>query len=91
MTNTMTVTTSKQPRTEKANIDRPLEAYPPVLQARHIRDILGISEAKAYEVLNSRKCPTIHMGKRMVVMKDSFIQYLYASQGASLLEEGGAC
>jgi predicted DNA-binding transcriptional regulator AlpA len=56
-----------------------------VLQARHIRDILGISEAKAYEVLNSRKCPTIRMGKRMVVMKDSFINLLYSSQGDSLM------
>lgn len=84
MTGTMQMT--RQSRTEKSNVDRPIEAYPPVLQARHIRDILGISEAKAYEVLNSRKCPTIHMGKRMVVMKDSFVNFLYASQGDSLMD-----
>ena len=42
---------------------RPIEEYPPVLQARHVKEILGISEAKAYEVLNSQKCPTIPHGQ----------------------------
>lgn len=82
----MTAPVQPRPRMEKANVDQPLEAYPPVLQARHIRDILGISTAKAYEVLNAKKCPTIRMGKRMVVMKDSFIGYLYAHQGDSLMD-----
>lgn len=67
---------------------RLIEDYPPVLQAKHIREILGISEAKAYEIMNSRKCPTIRMGKRMVVMKDSFVKYLYANEGDSLVDEG---
>jgi len=61
-----------------------LEDYPPVLQARHVKEILGISEAKAYEVLNSRRCPTIRMGKRMVVIRDSFIKYLFANEGDDL-------
>ena len=65
--------------------DKPIEEYPPVLQAQHVRDILGISEAKAYEVLNSSKCPTIRMGKRMVVLRDSFRNYLYANQGGDLM------
>ena len=63
-----------------------IEEYPPVLQARHVREILGISEAKAYEVLNCSKCPTIRMGKRMVVLRDSFIKFLYASEGNDLME-----
>ena len=65
--------------------DKPLEAYPPILQAQHVRDILGISEAKAYEVLNSSKCPTIRMGKRMVVLRDSFSKFLYANEGSDLM------
>jgi len=64
----------------------PIEEYPPVLQAGHVKDILGISEAKAYEVLNSKKCPTIRMGKRMVVIRDSFMDFLYANQGSDLME-----
>lgn len=66
---------------------RALEDYPPVLQAKHVREILGVSEAKAYEVTNSRKCPTIRMGKRMVVIRDSFIRFLYASEGDDLTSE----
>jgi len=65
--------------------EKPLEEYPPVLQAQHVRDILGISEAKAYEVLNSSKCPTIRMGKRMVVLRDSFSKFLYANEGSDLM------
>ena len=65
--------------------EKPIEEYPPVLQAQHVRDILGISEAKAYEVLNSSKCPTIRMGKRMVVLRDSFSKFLYASEGGDLM------
>ena len=68
--------------------EKPLEQYPPVLQAQHIRDILGISEAKAYEVLNSGKCPTLRMGKRMVVIRDSFIDFLYANQGGDIMGDG---
>ena len=68
---------------------RTLEDYPPVLQARHVKEILGISEAKSYEVMNSRKCPTIRMGKRMVVIRDSFIRFLYASEGDDLTTEAG--
>ena len=68
---------------------RPIEEYPPVLQARHVREILGISEAKAYEVLNSRKCPTIRMGKRMVVIRESFVKFLFANEGNDLIGESG--
>lgn len=69
------------------NQARTLDDYPLVLQARHVREVLGVSEAKAYEVLNSKKCPTIHMGKRMVVMRDSFLKFLYSCEGDSLLED----
>ena len=72
---------------EEIRAYRPIEEYPPVLQAKHVREILGISEAKAYEVLNSKKCPTIKVGgKRMVVMKDSFVKFLYASENDNLMD-----
>ena len=58
-----------------------IEDYPPILQAKHIKEYLGISEAFAYEVLNSRNCPTIRMGKRMIVVKESFLRFLKESEG----------
>lgn len=61
------------------------EDYPDVLQAKHVRAILGISEAKAYEVLNSKKCPSITLGKRIIVRKEAFITYLIENEGADLI------
>lgn len=58
-----------------------IENYPPILQAKHIKEFLGVSEAFAYEVLNSTGCPTIRMGKRMVVAKESFLRFLAESEG----------
>jgi len=69
---------------------RPIVEYPDVLQARHVREILGISEAKAYEVLNSKKCPTIRIGKRMIVIRDSFVDFLFANEGNDLMGEAEA-
>lgn len=63
---------------------RGFENYPPVLQARHVREILGVCEATAYEILNSKACPTIRRGKRMVVLKDSFLQFLKDSEGKEI-------
>lgn len=61
------------------------EDYPDVLQARHVRAILGLSEAKAYEVLNSKKCPSMTVGKRIIVRKEAFITYLIENEGADLI------
>lgn len=61
-----------------------IDEYPPILQARHVKELLGIGENKVYEILNSSKCPTISMGKRKVVFKDSFIRYLYSCEGESV-------
>jgi hypothetical protein len=52
-----------------------------VLQARHVKEILGVSEAFAYQVLNSKRCPTVRFGKRMVVNKESFFRFLRESEG----------
>lgn len=57
---------------------RELEAFPPVLQARHIMEILGVCEAVAYQVMHNESCPTIKMGKRMVVPRDLFWSFLMA-------------
>ena len=61
-----------------------IENYPPILQAKHIKEFLGVSEAFAYEVLNSAACPTIRMGKRMVVAKESFLRFLAETEGKQM-------
>ena len=62
------------------------EDYPDVLQAKHCRAILGLSEAKTYEVLNSKKCPSFTVGKRKLIRKEAFIQYLLDNEGQDLID-----
>ena len=62
------------------------EDYPDVLQAKHCRAILGLSEAKTYEVLNSKKCPSFTVGKRILVRKEAFIDFLQANEGQDLID-----
>ena len=49
-----------------------LYEYPPMLQAYHVQEILGICEASAYQVLHHRDCPTVRAGKRMVIPREDF-------------------
>jgi len=58
--------------------------YPPMLQARHVQEFLGVSQAMAYNILNCSTCPTIRFGKRMVVNKDSFLRFLKEAEGKHL-------
>ena len=46
------------------------------LTADHIAAALGISRANAYILLRSDGFPTLHIGKRMVVPKDRFLQWI---------------
>lgn len=49
---------------------------PLVMQAKDVQAILGISKGKTYELMNSVDFPTIFIGKRMVVPKDAFLDWL---------------
>ena len=69
---------------ENANArPKEIEEYPPILQARHIQELLNVCEAVAYQILHIQDCPTIRMGKRMVVPRDDFWQFLMAHKGVN--------
>lgn len=53
-----------------------IEEMPIVLQAKHVQMILGISRGKTYEVMKSNDFPTIYIGKRMVVTREAFFEWL---------------
>ena len=63
---------------------REMEDYPPILQARHIQELLNVCEAVAYQVMHHRDCPTIKLGKRMVVPRDDFWDFFLKHRGGSL-------
>ena len=53
-----------------------LDQLPLTLKAEELAAVLGISRAGAYTLMRSKGFPTIFIGKRMVVYRDKFIQWM---------------
>ena len=49
---------------------------PLTLRADDIAAVLGISRAGAYNLMNAKGFPTIHIGRRMVVPRDKFVEWM---------------
>lgn len=56
--------------------NKTFEQMPDILDARQLADALRISRAGAYNLLGSADFPTLHIGKRKLVMKEDLIQWL---------------
>ena len=46
------------------------------LNANDIAAVLGISRANAYTLMRAKGFPTIFIGKRMIVPRDKFIEWV---------------
>ena len=46
------------------------------LNANDIAAVLGISRANAYTLMRAKGFPTIFIGKRMIVPRDRFIEWM---------------
>ena len=55
-----------------------MEQLPITLSANQVAQVLGISRANAYTLMHSKGFPTIQIGKRMVVPKNKFIEWMEA-------------
>ena len=53
-----------------------LDQLPLTLSAEQVASVLGLSRAKAYELMHSKGFPTLVIGKRMVVPKDKLIRWI---------------
>ena len=49
---------------------------PLVLNATQLADVLSISRANAYNLLNREDFPTLHIGKRMLVPRDKLVRWM---------------
>ncbi len=49
---------------------------PLFLNAESIAKLLGIGKASAYELMNEKDFPTVRIGKRMIVPKDQFLNWV---------------
>ena len=54
----------------------PLETMPDVMDARQLAEVLRISKAGAYNLLNSLDFPTLRIGGRKLVMKQDLLEWL---------------
>lgn len=63
-------------KTDKSTRYRSIEELPVVLSHEDLQRFLGISHTKTYELCNDPHFPTISIGSRMFVLKDSLMQWL---------------
>ena len=52
------------------------DQLPLALCADDVAAVLGISRANAYTLMHSKDFPTITIGKRMIVPRDKFIEWM---------------
>lgn len=55
------------------------EELPLTLNATQVAEVLGISRVFAYSLLHQKTFPTIVIGKRMLVPKDKFVEWMNQS------------
>lgn len=54
----------------------PFETMPDVMDAKQLAQVLQISKAGAYNLLNSSDFPTLRIGGRKLVMKNELLEWL---------------
>ena len=54
----------------------PLETIPDVMDAKQLAEVLRISKAGAYNLLNSSDFPTLRISGRKLVMKQDLLEWL---------------
>ena len=73
---------------ERRNMSYQLfDDLPDILDARQIALALRISRASAYNLLSSADFPTLHIGKRKLVMKTDLIQWLKSHTNTKAREQ----
>ena len=60
------------------------DQLPIVLNADQLSRALGISRANAYQLMHSKGFPTLRIGKRMLVPKEKFLEWLNANSEKGL-------
>ena len=61
-----------------------IEQIPLFLDADCLALVLGISRAKAYQLMHDETFPTLRIGRRMVVRKEQFIAWMDREAGVAV-------
>lgn len=67
---------SERSESMAADFYRSFDEIPVVLSAKDLSKVLCVSEPHAYRMMHSDDFPTIMIGKRLMVMKNSLIEWL---------------
>ena len=57
------------------------DELPLTLNARDVAGYLNISLSCAYQVMNSRDFPVIKIGKRLIVTREHFLEWIQSAAG----------
>ena len=60
----------------KESIYKSYDDLPLFLNSDVVAKTPGIAPSRAYELMHEKDCPTLHVGSRMVVPKEKFIQWV---------------
>lgn len=60
----------------KKNLVCNVAELPLILTVENVSNILGISRVGAYELVKTESFPSIRIGRRITVPRDSFVQWL---------------
>lgn len=61
------------------------DELPLFLNAKTVAQVLGISQAGAYELLHQEGFPVLKIGSRLVVPKEKFLSWIEGQTGGSTL------
>ncbi len=61
------------------------DELPLFLNAGTVAQVLGISQAGAYEMLHQENFPVLKIGSRLVVPKEKFLSWIESQTGGSTL------
>ena len=61
------------------------DEFPLFLNAKTVAQVLGISQAGAYELLHQEDFPGLRIGSRLVVPKEKFLSWIESQTGGSTL------
>ena len=61
------------------------DELPLFLNARTVAQVLGISQAGAYELLHQERFPVLKIGSRLLVPKEKFLSWIESQTGGGAL------
>ena len=60
----------------KESLYKSYDELPLFLNSATVAKVLGVAPSSAYELMHEKDFPTVHIGSRMVVPKEKFIQWV---------------